>query len=205
MILVLECKKEKFFSCVKGKDVYIWGIGTVLEKSVSLLQQWCNIEGGFDRNVLVYMESKYGFPLYPMSDVERLDKNNTVFLITCIYVTEIQDFLRQNGFKYIFNIFTLLDEPTFRFHPPINQEYHNNIEKLNGLLADDKSRGILDRIVNKRKAQCCDYGDICEQNQYFPTGVWKAFNDEEVFVDAGAFTGDTIYHIKEVTRVIFIF
>lgn len=121
-----------------------------------------------------------------------------MFLITCIYVNDVEVWLQEHGFKYIFNIFSMIDNPIFRFHA-ISSQQESMLEQLDNMLADQKSRSILSAIIDHRKKKICDYTDIYETKQYFPVDVWN-LTDHEVFVDAGAFVGDTIEVIKSETQ-----
>ena len=66
------------------------------------------------------------------------------------------------------------------------------IKKLYNNLEDQRSKEVLFTILNARLN--LDYSqlkEICEKNQYFSKGIIK-INPGEVFIDGGAYIGDTI-------------
>ena len=68
------------------------------------------------------------------------------------------------------------------------------LERVRSLLADERSvqvfDAILDRLLDAGSATGLMAG-VCEGNQYFPGDLIRLKPDES-FVDAGAFTGDTV-------------
>lgn len=66
------------------------------------------------------------------------------------------------------------------------------VENIKSKLADEKSRLIYDRMIKYRSTHNPKYTKgIVEKNQYFDKGLIK-FGDKEIFVDCGAYNGDTI-------------
>lgn len=74
------------------------------------------------------------------------------------------------------------------FYAAHTQEF----EKLAGMLEDDFSRLTLERVLEYRKTGkvSCLKG-IVKDSQYFQNDIFSGVKDE-VFVDGGAYTGDTI-------------
>lgn len=75
-----------------------------------------------------------------------------------------------------------------RYQPDIDME---RVSSVMGLLQDEESRRIFARIVEKRKTGEADYSDILSNTGYFPCDIF-AMTNNEVFVDCGAYNGDTI-------------
>lgn len=67
-----------------------------------------------------------------------------------------------------------------------------NFERVQGLFEDDRSHEILDSILMGRLTEDNQYyRDIFETQQYFALPQF-AFPYQDIFVDAGAFVGDTV-------------
>lgn len=65
-------------------------------------------------------------------------------------------------------------------------------EKLRDRLADDRSRMVLDRVLEFRS--CMNpviLADVIEENPYHPAGLFQ-LGDDEVYVDGGTFDGDSV-------------
>jgi FkbM family methyltransferase len=62
------------------------------------------------------------------------------------------------------------------------------------MLADDRSRQVFDATLDRLLDSATEPGvmrTVCERDQYFPPGVMP-LSEHESFVDAGAYTGDTV-------------
>jgi FkbM family methyltransferase len=77
-------------------------------------------------------------------------------------------------------------------------DHAGEIKKVVPLLSDDKSREVFEGILHARQLtdqrSCLEIsGELYTPNMYFPDDVpGFSLGQEESFVDAGAFTGDTI-------------
>ncbi len=77
------------------------------------------------------------------------------------------------------------------------------IEQVKNILFDQRSRDVLDAVVEKRKLGFMDYTDIKEwtETEYFLSEFWKPKEDgKEVFVDGGGYIGDTIEEFMNWTK-----
>lgn len=76
----------------------------------------------------------------------------------------------------------------------------NKLEKLRRILNDDLSKKTLDKYIEGLLTNSCEcYSDISNNTQYFPDIITRHLSSNEVFVDIGAYTGDTIQEFVEVT------
>lgn len=114
------------------------------------------------------------------------EPDKTVIVIASVYIKSISRQLQQMGFANLFSFLYLrYVDRTIRL------EEQKMIEQLKELLADEKSKQILERIVNHRNRNDWDYRDCYEPEQYFVKELMIP-KEHEVFVDAGAYNGDTI-------------
>lgn len=77
---------------------------------------------------------------------------------------------------------------TFRKQCDIPQE---DIDKVCEYLTDEQSKNTIRKIVEKRKRGINDYSDIMSAGEYFRDDIFQ-WDNNEVYVDAGAFDGDSI-------------
>ncbi|NMM61482.1 FkbM family methyltransferase [Clostridium sp. P21] len=114
-------------------------------------------------------------------------------VITSLYVKEITVQLRKLGFQ---NIMSFNDQTTTFIQSYCTEYIFNNIDKIKSvldILNDDISKETFMAIINHRLTY--DFGilnnTVNEEEEYFPDDLLK-LNDNEVFIDAGAYIGDTI-------------
>lgn len=74
------------------------------------------------------------------------------------------------------------------------EDMKQKLPKLKEICADSKSREIIDKIAEKKRLGIKDYSDISEENQYFVENIIKP-DENEVFIDGGAFDGDTVREV----------
>ena len=75
--------------------------------------------------------------------------------------------------------------------------HEQQIGRVAEMLEDDFSRQTLDRVMEyRRTGDVSALKSVCVQNQYFQTDIFGPVKDE-VFVDGGAYIGDTIESFLE--------
>lgn len=84
----------------------------------------------------------------------------------------------------------------------VRKEYYlenrKRIEDLYAVLADDKSKECLIKVLAGSVSNDCDcYEKMAETSQYFPDFIKKRLGTKEIFVDVGAYTGDSIENFLE--------
>lgn len=130
------------------------------------------------------------------------------------YREEITEVLKKMGFKIIFHISFLnfINPDIFPVFPEYHRRFYSLFEianqteiiKLNSLWEDEESReaflkilqfrlGFDDSILNERKFSA---------NQYFEK-KFMSFLQDEIFIDCGAFKGDTIEQFNLITSAKF--
>jgi FkbM family methyltransferase len=108
--------------------------------------------------------------------------------------------IRQMGFHTVcpFMALQLMDPVTFpphMFHEGILEDLFANVEHyrdLGAMLADNRSREVLSAVIAYRL--CCDpevLDSVVEWDLYGPSNLLE-YGKNEVYVDAGAFDGDSI-------------
>lgn len=83
-------------------------------------------------------------------------------------------------------------EARMRFIDFVEKQHKDDFIKLRTILADDESKRVLDAVIEYRKTW--NYKiikDIKSEAQYFPDDIMQ-FDSQEVWIDGGAYVGDTI-------------
>lgn len=154
----------------------------------------CYMSDGDSQKVQEYKE-KGLFGGIEILDIDALYKKrkHVLILVASIYHGSICTELEQRGFTNVYRIM----ERQLEFQAHLKKMNLDSVEKRLGqvleLVEDSSSMQVIESI--------CKYWFLCEEksnywdsiydaNQYFPEGVIK-LNDDEVFCDIGAFTGDS--------------
>lgn len=123
----------------------------------------------------------------------------TVVLICGSYITEMALQLESLGIHHYYSEFWLSRPEELRVtgRQDISSEI---IGEMKSLVNDDESRRIIDSIAEKRRDGIIDYTDIMQRgSEYFIDEFWRPSPDE-VFVDGGAYNGDTIEEFIDWTK-----
>jgi FkbM family methyltransferase len=138
-------------------------------------------------------------PIVPIRELAKLDRA-TPIVIASHRVLGAAERLSRLGFSAVapFAVLQALDPegfPPHMFYERLLEdtlEHREHYRWLRRELADDKSRDVLDAVLTFR--QTLDprvLAPIVEPELYESAGL-LAYGDDEVYVDAGAFDGDTI-------------
>jgi FkbM family methyltransferase len=186
--ITMEQFKENVDTITKGKKVVIWGAGS---KAAEFIEQ---LEGRND--FVAYYVDKSGEKWNTrVGNIEVkaptalfADSSVDIVIIATLHFNSIVKELEKMGFEgEVYDVFHLIYlERQFDYRP-----LEKHLEDVKGMLADEKSRNIVDFIYEKRRARDIDFLDIREERQYFVEGIVKV-DPHAVFVDAGAYHGETI-------------
>jgi FkbM family methyltransferase len=162
---------------LQNVSVYAWGGGARLLSSLEFLHsQGINIAGIADSN-----PKKQGTTLdnIPVISPDRIPDNAFVFITTPEYCIEIAKELRRRNIAYAL--------------PNLLALYSEEFQAIKHKFADERSKQVLQGLYNFYSD--CDTEAIkliAEENQYFAVDTFKFVKRNEVVVDGGAFTGDTM-------------
>ncbi len=192
------------------QQVYIFGT-KVLGKEV--LQCCCNngikVIGFIDNDKTIQGQYIEGIRVYQLSEINP-DEKYPIIIATLLYCHEIYNQLLKKGLENVipYPILSLWNSKVFpekftliHLQEDIVENYEE-YKKLLMELEDEKSRYILDKIFNFRLTMNYEYmSECCEQIYlpYFDEEILQ-LNDNEVFLDAGGYIGDTTLNFIEVTQ-----
>ena len=140
----------------------------------------------------------FGLRIYPLSKV--LEKNETCNFIIGFTdsICSKEEELKALGHRvYTFNPYlsALLSDGTergFDFDFDFVEHHSSEFNTLYENLEDNLSRSVMSAFINQMISRDCKYlKKLWCKNQYFTEDIIKISNDE-VFIDGGAFVGDTL-------------
>ncbi len=178
-----------FLDKTKDKDIVIWGCGEIASEVVYLLEKIRHIAYFVDRDLSKIGTDFYGRKIKLPDDVFD-GKSDYVVLICSLYLTDIAGELERYGINEYFSAF-------FMMRKDLKNEIMTKIPskelilELKSILSDKRSVQIVDKIIEKRQTGNIDYSDIMTKEEYFLDEIFT-FTDKEIYVDAGAFDGDTV-------------
>ncbi len=115
-----------------------------------------------------------------------------ILIISSQYFDDIVNQLNDMGYKgTVYSGLHLLY--TREYNKDFVKNASESLEKVKSLLVDNKSREILDFIIDSRLSDNKDYRPICTKDQYFIDDM--PLTKDEIIVDCGAYTGDTIEQV----------
>ena len=171
--------------------IFLFGAGTTCESYLSTNLPYFNkIEGVLDNDKKRVGGSFKTLNIFSLDYLEQFNNDDILVIITSDYYYEKMK-------KQILDIGIRKVIPYW--NSPLYIEFlTEKIECVKKIVEDDKSKDILDSILNYRKNDILNWHKINDEVPYFPMGIFN-LNDSEIFVDAGSYTGDTIDTFVEKT------
>lgn len=137
-----------------------------------------------------------GIPCISPLQLSEIKDEVVVFLALLYGAEDVHKQLKNYGIENIFRFlsfkFIFLD---FWEKNSIN-DFEDDIKKAYGILDDEKSKQIFEFCLNSWVDNIIVYNEIRSANAYFEDGLIEIKSDE-VFVDVGAYTGDTFEEFLE--------
>lgn len=165
---------------ISDKKIIIWGIGhtaLLYLKGLDRIDKF-SVEGFCANNA-----DKKNFGGYRVFAPDELLNREDIFVFICSWqknvVDEVGKQLRQMGIPYM-----NLDEVIFKL-------YHNDIISCYNSLSDDRSKQVYSHMIMSRMNNTMPDYEYFDNNTYFLLPAFKRYGNE-VFVDCGAYTGDTV-------------
>lgn len=196
-------QREKIIREIKlklsdGKKLFIYGAGTTAERMTRLLAEYEIMCSGYGVDS-AYANSARGGDDRSMYDIDKVLENpDNVVLIGFENHTRAKEICKNCGENRA-EIYYI--EDPFRFRNMDYEFFLKNSEKYQAayeLLADDLSREIFVAHLKGRISGCSDeLAKLRSTCGYEYEYDLLDLTDEEVFVDCGAFDGDTIREFAE--------
>ena len=153
------------------------------------------------------------FPTAFIVDKFAFSKRRHIGKIKILCIDDIKDLYRYNvviGFdnvektkallslkKYLnFSVFHLISAGSmFNWTKPFVQNHEMDFFNIRNLLADERSKRTLDALIDTRIGKPKGFEkllSLSDSNQYFNELTYVCNSEKEIFVDCGAFDGDSI-------------
>ena len=184
------------------EDIIIFGAGIGGKQTYDLLGQY-----GMAEKIKVFSDNSEekighaycGLPVVKPSEICRSYASALILVSSTAYDVIKEQLVRQGA----------AEDDIFFFQPAgisLDENYDKDFisshldefEKAYGLLADDESRSVYALLLNYRISKDSKWLDLMrpllllERDQYFDRRLLDSYDIGSVFIDAGAYTGDTL-------------
>ncbi|AQR96989.1 FkbM family methyltransferase [Clostridium saccharoperbutylacetonicum] len=189
MELNYKSKYKEFMSNCKSDGVIFFGaseFGIIMSEKFK--DMGINIKYFCDNDSNKWGKKIDNILVISTEELKQKDRNSNI-MITTIFFEEVYEQLTKLGFKNIMYRAGGLDNNPFYSEIFIHDNIHK-IEKVYNFLEDEKSKRVMNGIIKHRLTndfECLLY----ENNQYFVSDIIH-INEKEIFLDGGAYVGDTI-------------
>lgn len=169
---------------ISKQEIWIWGAGNtslLYQEGFKRIENDIKIQGYIDTDPKKIGNTFYGKRVIAPDGIKQ--NNNICVLISTVreeVIEEIVEHCNRLGMEW-----HLLDEIVLKKH-------RLEVLECYDLLEDEHSKLIYSELVKWHLTGKKPKMEIKEQNQYFCMAPFSCNNKEEVFIDCGAFIGDTI-------------
>lgn len=182
---------ETFKAEAEGKKLILFGASSGCQHFFETKKGEYQVAYIVDNDSKKWNQQIYGKEIMSPNVLEEENSVNTLVLIVSIYINEIVSQLESLGitnyYSWRFLNTNIRSEDT--------NKYAKEFQQVRSLLADEVSKEIYDKVIEKRMLGSKDYRELLSENHYFPEGIIER-EEDEVFVDCGAYDGDSIIKFK---------
>ena len=178
-----------------GYKIIIWGVGNTTELNRKTIEEEGLLPSFFvDNNSAKWGETKWGIRIISLDELMQMHADAVVLISSAnaFACAEIKRQLKQMGIATSY----MFDEIIFGRHK-------EEILAVYDMLASNRSKETFAAIITARMAGTdIDEGYI-SQEQYFGPREFRIRNPKEVFIDCGAYVGDTLEAYLNVKEAVF--
>lgn len=192
----IESILKKTFNELSKKELWIWGAGNTAELYHEgfnrILSDNIHISGYIDKRA---KQLGYCFLGKQVIEPDKLTNKNNICVLICTIRTETIEEIR--NYCNTMNIKNyLVDELILNLHK-------NEVLKCYDSFGDERSREVYYELISSRISGKKLKEGITEKNQYFGLEQFGKLDENEVFVDCGAYDGDSIHEYLKLKNNIF--
>lgn len=181
----------------------IYGAGYNGKYLYNLFQKYnIAIEAFYDDDKTRCGKEYCGKKILSESEIRARENNQINIIISSMYIPQIYEKCTNWGFENIYAALgIILDKDTddFQFIKYNTKEYRKRLRQLSSKFEDEKSKQyfqIIEKTIREGKANADITELYCGEKQYF-LQCFKNKLDGIFFIDAGAYTGDTVREMLE--------
>lgn len=172
---------------IHDKELWIFGAGNTAalyyNGLLRLEKEDIFITGYTDNNKSKWNTVFNGKPVVSPDDL--LHRKNEICILVCSIQSKVVNSIKQQLLSMGFHDYYHIDEAIFKLHK-------DKVLQVYDLLADDDSRDIYE-VLLKERMQCAGVMlPVDGHEQYYALKPFRINDPGEVFVDCGAYVGDTI-------------
>lgn len=203
MILPYDRSKKELIRImgeIGNRSVVLYGAGKYGRQAYQNIKKYfpnLNVEAFIDDNKIRNQGTIDNVPIMTLTEAIGILGKDFCILIANFYISDVLKRIEQSGYdltKVYFCNELLIDEVSIEY---LHQN-QSKLEKVYDMLEDYKSKMIYRTVIESRFTGHMDIlGQTCDKQQYFPD--FYTIRKDEVFVDAGAFDGDTISQFLDLT------
>ncbi len=185
-------------SSLQGRNVVLYGAGGIGYITSNILKDnACNVCYFIDDD-----KTKQGTFINEIKVVtlEEISQNAGFTILICLpNPMNVYNRILGLGYKNVVYYPVMMGERGF-YDMSLLQKNYDKIETVYNLLADDFSKVVLTNILKHRITMDFTYlNNVISQKQYFPSDIFT-LDDNECFVDGGAYNGETIIDFIDETN-----
>ncbi|MBP3819029.1 MAG: FkbM family methyltransferase [Butyrivibrio sp.] len=194
-----KCTWKRFNDDVSTRELYVFGAGARGGRIAELVN-----DGVYEWKIKAFIDNYahgsklWGYDILSPEVLKGKDPESYVILVSLLYPGVISSQLDDLGVVYCYSYFYLTEGGRSFIQQDLVQS--EEVKTIRKMLQDEKSKWTFDRILEKRKNGTIDYSDISESGDEYFRSEFFTRTDNEVFLDGGAFDGDTIDGFHEWTK-----
>jgi len=195
----------------KRKPVIIYGAARLGRIFLSQLKtHQIKVAGFIDKNTRLQKNKIDGIPVYSLKQARNKFLLNPIIVGSVLYENEIRKVLIKAKFKNIYTPYLLnivmpkifsVSEYRQVFKLFTSKKYQYQINKVYRLLSDKKSKDVYSNLINFRLTGDYKYLEKAKsKNRIFAEKDILPLSKKEIYVDCGAYNGDTVKSFIDVVN-----
>lgn len=177
-----------------GKPIVVYGTGNGADKIMDTLEKYnIKVSDIFMSNDFFREDATFrGYKLLSYDDIKQKYDDCVIVLAFAVFRRDMLTRIREMSNEYELRAPCVSVFGNDYFSMDTLSEYESEINKTYRLLADDLSRDVFVKSLEYRISGKVDYLFDCqtERDEVFSNII--KLNDDEVYVDLGAYRGDTV-------------
>ena len=190
---IFDIKWEEFVEKIKDckQKIILFGASSCADIFLNRMKTKFDVRYIVDNDVKKQGKKLFGYDIYPIDKLYD-SKKEDILVITSTWYDEIAKQLEDIDYKgTVYSYFHMQNKAVSQQLQRESDNIDKNIDLLLDICEDEKSKNIVKTVISNLKSGNTDYSSIYEKDQYFVKELIK-ITDDEVFVDGGAYDGNTV-------------